>query len=157
MDAVLKGSRAQADNFLPVDQAFRFDALPEGSDRLRLNWEIADGYYLYRSRIKVSTSAGSVQLGTPQMPAGQVKNDEYFGRQEIYHHELIVTVPVARSSGGELEVPLQVSYQGCAEAGLCYPPQTKTVTVKLSAGGTSGAASGAAPGNSAGGADQDQN
>jgi thiol:disulfide interchange protein DsbD len=152
IDAILKGSRGQADNFLPVDQAFRFDALAEGSDRVRLNWEIADGYYLYRSRIKVSSSAGTVQLGAPQMPAGQVKNDEYFGRQEIYHHELIVTVPVARASGGVLEVPLQIQYQGCAEAGLCYPPQTKTVTVKLSAGGgTTGSTAAPTGGVSAGG------
>ena len=158
MDAVMKGSRAQADNFLPVDQAFRFDALADGSDRLRLNWEIAEGYYLYRSRIKISTSAGNVQLGTPQMPAGQVKNDEYFGRQEIYHHELVVTVAVARSAGGALEVPLQVSYQGCAEAGLCYPPQTKTVTVQLSGGtGASGSTGTAAPDSPASGADHDQN
>jgi thioredoxin:protein disulfide reductase len=158
MDAVMKGSRAQADNFLPVDQAFRFDALADGSDRLRLNWEIAEGYYLYRSRIKISTSAGNVQLGTPQMPAGQVKNDEYFGRQEIYHHELVVTVAVARSAGGALEVPLQVSYQGCAEAGLCYPPQTKTVTVQLSGGtGASGSTGTATPDSPASGADHDQN
>ena len=152
IDAILKGSRGQADNFLPVDQAFRFDALAEGSDRVRLNWEIAEGYYLYRSRIKVTTSAGAVQLGAPQMPAGQVKNDEYFGRQEIYHHELIVTVPVARASGGVLEVPLQIQYQGCAEAGLCYPPQTKTVTVKLSAGGGAGGST-AAPTSAGGGGD----
>ena len=111
------------DNFLPVDQAFRFDAVAAGGDAVRLNWEIADGYYLYRARIKVSTSATNVRLGAPQLPAGQVKNDEYFGRQEIYHHELIATVPVARTAGGALEVPLQVTYQGCADAGLCYPPQ----------------------------------
>jgi thiol:disulfide interchange protein DsbD len=151
IDAILKGSKGgQADNFLPVEQAFRFDALADGSDRVRLNWEIAEGYYLYRSRIKITTSAGAVQLGAPQLPAGQVKNDEYFGRQEIYHHELIVTVPVARASGGVLELPLQVQYQGCAEAGLCYPPQTKNVIVKLSAGGGS-AATGAAPGGGAAG------
>jgi thioredoxin:protein disulfide reductase len=154
IDAILKSSRGQADNFLPVEQAFRFDALAEGSDRVRLNWEIAEGYYLYRSRIKITTSAGAVQLGAPQMPAGQVKNDEYFGRQEIYHHELVVTVPVARASGGVLEVPLQVQYQGCAEAGLCYPPQTKTVTVQLSAGGGT-AGSGAAPTGSGGGSGGD--
>ena len=156
LDSILKGSRGQADNFLPVDQAFRFDAVAEGSDRVRLNWEIADGYYLYRSRLKIGTSAGSVQLGAPQMPSGQVKNDEYFGRQEIYHHELSVTVPVARASGGTLEVPLTIQYQGCAEAGLCYPPQTKNVTVRLSAGAASTTGAGA-PTGSAPGADHDQN
>jgi thiol:disulfide interchange protein DsbD len=150
LDAILKGPKSPGDDFLPPDQAFRLDALAEGSDRVRLDWQIADGYYLYRARIKVSTPASTVQLGTPQMPPGQVKNDEYFGRQEVYHHELIATVPVARSAGGTLDVPLEVTYQGCAEAGLCYPPQTKSVTVRLSAGAAA-AGGGGSDGANAGG------
>ncbi|MBS0380258.1 MAG: protein-disulfide reductase DsbD [Proteobacteria bacterium] len=150
LNSILKGSRGQADNFLPVDQAFRFDALADGSDRVRLNWEIADGYYLYRSRIKIGSPAGNLQLGAPQMPAGQVKNDENFGRVEVYHHELSITVPVARAAGGVLEVPLEVTYQGCAEAGLCYPPQTRSVTVKLSAGAASAASGGGTPAGGSG-------
>ena len=59
------------------------------------------------------------------MPPGHVKNDEYFGRQEVYHHELRATVPVARTSGGPLELPLEVTYQGCADKGLCYPPSPR--------------------------------
>ena len=157
LDAIMKGSRSSGDNFLPVDEAFRFDALPAGGDQVRLNWEIAEGYYLYRARIKVSTSASNVRLGAPQLPAGQVKNDEYFGRQEVYHHELIATVPVARTAGGALEVPVQVTYQGCADAGLCYPPQTKTVNVRLPAGGAGGSGSlGSGAGNASGG-ESDQN
>src|SRR5262249_59220354 len=103
--------------------------------------EIAEGYYLYRARIKVRTTSANAQLGTPRFPPGQVKTDEYFGKQEVYHHELAASVPVARSSGGELELPLEVTYQGCADAGLCYPPQTKSVSVRLpgaAAGGASG-------------------
>jgi thiol:disulfide interchange protein DsbD len=138
INALLDSVKASGDEFLAPDQAFRFDALPEGGDRLRLNWEIAEGYYLYRARIKVTTSNPSVQLGAPEMPAGEVKTDEYFGRQEVYHHELIATVPVARAWGGALELPLEVTYQGCADAGLCYPPITKRLTVKLSAGAASG-------------------
>src|SRR5215472_2160840 len=124
------GSRA-GDDFLPPDQAFRFDALADGSDRVRLNWEIADGYYLYRARIKVKTTSTSAQLGATQFPPGQVKTDEYFGKQEVYHHELVATVPIARASPGPLDLPLEVTYQGCADAGLCYPPQTKTLSVRL--------------------------
>jgi len=147
VDALLGSSRTSGDDFLPPDQAFRFDALAEGSDRVRLNWEIAEGYYLYRARIKVRTPSTSAQLGTPQFPAGQVKTDEYFGKQEVYHHELRVSVPVARSSAGQLDLPLEVTYQGCADAGLCYPPQTKTLVVRLAGSaatdrGTQGGASG---------------
>ncbi len=146
----LNGLKAANDNFLPADQAFRFDALPEGSDGVRLNWEIADGYYLYRTRIKVASPSTQAQLGALQMPTGQFKTDEYFGRQEIYHHELIATVPVARATGGNLTLPLQVTYQGCADAGLCYPPITKTVTVTL-AGGPGSASVAPGPGANAAG------
>ena len=131
VDALLKSARTSGDDFLPPEQAFRFDALPDGTDRVRLNWEIAEGYYLYHARIKVVTSSTSAQLGAPQFPPGQVKTDEYFGKQEVYHHELVVSVPVARAKGGALDLPLEVTYQGCADAGLCYPPQTKTLTVHL--------------------------
>jgi thioredoxin:protein disulfide reductase len=156
IDAVLGSARSNADDFLPPDQAFRFDALAEGTDRVRLNWEIADGYYLYRARIKVKTTSTSAQLGAPQFPPGQVKSDEYFGKQEVYHHELSATVPIARASPGELDLPLEVTYQGCADAGLCYPPQTKALLVRLSgvaaAGGSGGGGpSAAAPGGEAAG------
>jgi thioredoxin:protein disulfide reductase len=147
IDAVLGSVKTSGDDFLPPDQAFRFDALAGGTDTVRLNWEIADGYYLYRTRIKVSTPARSAQLGSLQFPAGQVKSDEYFGKQEVYHHELTVTVPVARATGGALELPLEVTYQGCADAGLCYPPITRSVTLKLPG---ASAAAGAASGSSAG-------
>jgi len=138
VDALLGSSRTSGDDFLPPEKAFRFDALAEGTDRVRLNWEIADGYYLYRARIKVKTPSTSAQLGTPQFPPGQVKTDEYFGKQEVYHHELVASVPVARASGGALDLPLEVTYQGCADAGLCYPPQTKILTVQLPAGAGNG-------------------
>jgi thioredoxin:protein disulfide reductase len=149
LGAALSAAKAGGDDFLPADQAFRFDALADGTDRIRLNWEIADGYYLYRARIKVTTPSHSVQLGATQFPTGQFKNDEYFGRQEVYHHELIAAVPVARARAGALEVPLQVTYQGCAEAGLCYPPTTRTVTVRLP-GSSSAAGAAAAPAAPAG-------
>ena len=145
VDAVLGSAKRGADDFLPADQAFRFDALADGTDRVRLNWEIADGYYLYRARIKVATSSPAAQLGATQFPPGQIKNDEYFGRQEIYHHELIAMVPVVRARGGAFALPLQVTYQGCAEAGLCYPPITRTVSVQLPAGGSAAGAGGGPP------------
>jgi thioredoxin:protein disulfide reductase len=163
INAVLGAAKSDEDKFLPPDQAFRFGAAAEGSDRVQLHWDIADGYYLYRARIKVNTPSAQAQLGIPQFPTGQFKTDEYFGRQEIYHHELAVTVPVARAGAGRFELPVEVSYQGCAEAGLCYPPITKTVSVTLGGNGGSGGASsvdGASRGVSAqaggsGGADQD--
>jgi thiol:disulfide interchange protein DsbD len=156
IDAILGSARTSGDDFLPPDKAFRFDALADGTDRVRLNWVIADGYYLYRARIKVKTPSSNAQLGVPQFPPGQVKTDEYFGKQEVYHHGLTVTVPVARASGGTLDLPLEVTYQGCADAGLCYPPQTKTLSVQLAGrpaiGGQGGSGHGAAAGGGGAGA-----
>ena len=144
IDAVLGASKGKSggDEFLPADEAFRFDAIPDGPDHVRLIWQIADGYYLYRTRVKAATTSDKAQLGALEMPTGETKSDEYFGKQEIYHHELVAGVPVARASAAELALPLQVTYQGCATAGLCYPPITKEIMVSLPSGnGGAGAGS----------------
>jgi thiol:disulfide interchange protein DsbD len=147
IDAVLGASKAKSgsgDDFLPPDEAFRFAAIPDGPDHVRLIWQIADGYYLYRTRVKAATTSNQAQLGALEMPTGETKSDEYFGKQEIYHHELVAGVPVARASAAELALPLQVTYQGCATAGLCYPPITKEITVSMPSGNGGGAAGSAA-------------
>ncbi|MBS0417315.1 MAG: protein-disulfide reductase DsbD [Proteobacteria bacterium] len=128
------GKSAEPD-FLPPDQAFRFSALPDGPDSIRLIWGVTDGYYLYRARIKASSDTTQAKLGDLTLPAGETKMDEYFGKQEVYHHDVVASIAVARTSSGELTVPLKVTYQGCATAGLCYPPITKVVNVPLPAPG----------------------
>jgi thioredoxin:protein disulfide reductase len=145
IDAVLAAGRAKADNqgdFLPPDVAWRFTAIADGPDRVRLVWEMADGYYLYRTRIKAETASDHAQLGAIAFPAGQIKQDEYFGRQEVYHHQLIATLPVARAGGAALDLPVKVTYQGCADAGLCYPPIVKTINVSLPDGSSGSGAGG---------------
>ncbi len=142
IDAVLAQSRsggalgASGDEFLDPDAAFRLAATADGPDRVRLVWEIAPQYYLYRNRLGVKTAAGQATLGTLALPKGEIHSDEYFGEQEVYRDELTALLPVARAGGGALALPLSVTYQGCADAGLCYPPITKTLTVDLPAGGT---------------------
>lgn len=125
-------------DFLPPDDAFRFDAFADGPDRARLVWQIAAGYYLYKSRIAVRTTSAKVELGRLQLPSGTPKNDEYFGKQEVYHRELVAELPVARAANVATDVALSVTYQGCAEAGLCYPPIIKTVHVSLPSGASAG-------------------
>ena len=143
LNAILGANRGSAeDDFLPPDQAFQLDAFADGADKVRLEWVIHEGYYLYKSRIKVATKSTQAQLGAPVLPKGKEKEDEYFGKQEVYHDELTARVPLARAGGGAIELPVDVTYQGCADKGLCYPPITKTLNVKLPAG--SGAASGTA-------------
>jgi thiol:disulfide interchange protein DsbD len=123
-----------SEEFLPVDEAFRAAAVAEGPDRVRLYWEIAPGYYLYKSRFKVAAQSTRVELGRLDLPAGESHEDEFFGRQEIYRNEVIATLPVSRPAGSALTVPLALTYQGCADAGLCYPPTIRTLNVELPAG-----------------------
>jgi thiol:disulfide interchange protein DsbD len=153
LDAVLDQSRSahSGDDFLPPDQAFRFNATTTtdatGARQVRLDWVIAAGYYLYRDRIRVESAQQPARIGPPQFPPGQIKSDEYFGKQVIYHQELVALVPVLGAASQPLA--LQVTYQGCAEAGLCYPPITRAVSLELS-GGTGGPGSAVAPGTATG-------
>ncbi len=129
----LLGSGAKSDaDFLLADQAFVFSTESSSRDRVRLRWDIADDYYLYRDKVTVKTTATNVQLGSVSIPGGEKKHDEYFGEQVVFHDQMLADVPVV-AADGVTEVPLEVTYQGCADAGLCYPPIKKTVVVKLAA------------------------
>ena len=135
---------AKSDGFLSPEQAFRVSASADGPNRVRVNWVIAPHYYLYQSRLKFATTSPGVTLGKPELPAGDTKEDEYFGKQVVYHIELIARLPLTRTAAAGNEVTLAVTYQGCAEAGLCYPPITKPFTISLPASTGAGAALGAA-------------
>jgi thiol:disulfide interchange protein DsbD len=121
------------DDYLPPDQAFQFSASMTRPDAIDLSWTIAPAYYLYRDQFfRVTTEDTSlVQLGTPQFPEGKTKHDEWNGEQVVFYNELKVTVPVARAADASGTFTIKVRYQGCAEAGLCYNPMTKTVTLEL--------------------------
>ncbi|HMN45757.1 MAG TPA: protein-disulfide reductase DsbD [Povalibacter sp.] len=123
--------KASNDEFLPPDQAFRFGAGMERPDSVALTWIIADGYYLYKHRISVTSDTSNVQLGQLQLPQGDPKHDEFFGDTEVYHEVLEASLPIARAAGSTGTLTLNVTYQGCAEGGLCYNPITKTVAVEL--------------------------
>ncbi|MFN3920536.1 MAG: protein-disulfide reductase DsbD N-terminal domain-containing protein, partial [Methylohalobius sp.] len=85
------------DELLPADQAFRFSAEVENPTTVRLNWQIASGYYLYRNQFKVEKLGGDVQLGQLQLPPGEQKEDPEFGPTEVYHRSLVATLPVDRA------------------------------------------------------------
>ncbi|HSD73966.1 MAG TPA: protein-disulfide reductase DsbD [Steroidobacteraceae bacterium] len=119
------------DEFLPPDEAFRFSGEVTGPNTLQLTWQIAPEYYLYKSKIKVATDTTLLQLGAPDFPKGEEKTDEYFGTQEVYHHLLDVAVPFSRAGPAAGNFTARVTYQGCADAGLCYPPITKTIDLVL--------------------------
>jgi len=125
-----KGASNQ-DEFLPPDEAFKFSAQMERPDAVALSWVIADGYYLYKQRISVTSDTANVKIGAPALPKGQPKHDEFFGDTEVYHQLLDANLPVARAAGSSGTLNLKVTYQGCADGGLCYNPITKEVAVEL--------------------------
>ncbi|WP_449547386.1 protein-disulfide reductase DsbD [Lelliottia amnigena] len=108
-------------NFIPADQAFVFDFQQNQHD-LSLNWQVKDGYYLYRKQVSITPA--NAKIGEPQLPAGEWHEDEFYGKSEIYRHQLVVPVSVNQADKG---ATLTVTYQGCADAGFCYPPETKIV------------------------------
>ena len=131
----LLGPVSNEDQFLPVDQAFVFTAIADGADRVLLDWQVEPGYYLYRHRTSAKTSTPGFALGEIAMPDGKKKTDEFFGDVEVYYGILTATVPVTRPAGVS-SFEIEVTYQGCADAGLCYPPVTKTVAIELPPPGT---------------------
>lgn len=123
--------------FLPPDQAFRVEVAAQGADMIRVDFLVTPGYYLYRHRFNFSldTAAGTpnATLGSPDIPEGEWKEDEFFGRQQVFHEGVSVSIPVSRTPGGVLELPIIVGLQGCADKGLCYPPEKRRFKVSLPA------------------------
>jgi len=128
-------------DLLPVDEAFVLSASAPSRDRIEVRWKIADGYYLYRHRTSVKASGG-FSGGELQLPDGARHTDEFFGPVETYRGELVATLD--GKALGEGTVQLEVKYQGCADLGICYPPQTRRVQVTLPAEGASARAPGGA-------------
>lgn len=125
-------------NFVPADQAFAFDFQQNQHD-VNLTWHIKDGYYLYRQQIKLT--AAEATLVEPTLPPGTWHEDEFYGKSEIYRQSL--SVPVTFSQAAK-DATLTVTYQGCADAGFCYPPETKIVPLRAVLA-TSGSESTSAP------------
>lgn len=119
---------SQEPEFLPVDQAFVFDFQQKG-EQLILNWQIADGYYLYKKQFKTATK--NATLGDPSFPTSKQIEDEYFGISDVFYNEVDVSYPILESVQDGV---VKVRFQGCAEAGLCYPMTTKVVYLQEVAG-----------------------
>jgi thiol:disulfide interchange protein DsbD len=120
--------------FVPVDRAFAFDFQQNGR-ALALQWQVKPGYYLYRQQIKLVPEGA--ELATFTLPQGKWHEDEFYGKSQIFPDNLSLALSIKQAGPG---ASLRVTYQGCAEAGFCYPPETKTVplsAVAASSGGES--------------------
>ncbi|MGK3136645.1 protein-disulfide reductase DsbD [Pantoea trifolii] len=107
--------------FVPVDQAFGFDFSQQGN-QLTLSWKVKDGYYLYRQQIHVTPQ--KAQIAPLTLPPGQPHEDEFYGKSEIYPQDLQLPITLSQADAG---ASITVTYQGCAAAGFCYPPETRAV------------------------------
>ena len=112
---------ADEPEFMQVDDAFQFDFIQQG-DQVILSWKIADGYYLYKKQFK--TVVKQAELGIPVFPVAEQVEDEFFGLSEVFRGQLDITYPIVYSVQNGI---VKIRYQGCADAGLCYPPTTKEV------------------------------
>ncbi|MRF61114.1 protein-disulfide reductase DsbD [Citrobacter portucalensis] len=121
--------------FVPADRAFVFDFQQNQHD-LNLTWQVKDGYYLYRKQISITPS--QADIAEVKLPPGVWHEDEFYGKSEIYRKQLTVPITVNQAKSG---ATLTVTYQGCADAGFCYPPETKTVPLsEVSAGSAAASA-----------------
>ena len=129
----MRGIDAPGDaDFLPPDVAFRVSAVVDGKILL-VRWVIADGYYLYRHTIEVKAESPDLVVSAAGLPQGISKTDPYLGTQEIYTQQVEARVAYTRFDAGAHPIEIKVTYRGCAEAGLCYPPITKTLFPKTAA------------------------
>ncbi|WP_425542143.1 protein-disulfide reductase DsbD [Bowmanella denitrificans] len=125
---------ADQPTFLPVDEAFKFDFRQQGNE-LVLSWEIAEGYYLYKKQFK--TVVKDATLGEPAFPPARQIEDDYFGVSDVFFNQLDIRFPI---QAAEQDAVVKVSFQGCAEAGLCYPATVKVVYLEQVSGNVTPAA-----------------
>jgi len=122
----MRGVESNESDFLDPNVAFRASAAVDGN-LVRVRWVIADGYYLYRQKIDIQAESPDLQVSAPALPPGALKTDPYLGTQEIYRGQVEATVTYTRFDAGAHPMEIKVTYQGCADAGLCYPPITKVL------------------------------
>lgn len=128
------GQKSSQSRFIPVDQAFAFDFRQQG-DQLTLTWQIHPDYYLYRQQIKIVPN--NATLGAFTLPEGKAHHDEFYGEVAIFKQQLTLKIPITQA--GE-QASVSVTYQGCAEAGFCYPPETRVVPLSAITASSSTAA-----------------
>ncbi|MEO1766635.1 protein-disulfide reductase DsbD [Thiobacter aerophilum] len=126
----LVANAAEDGELLEPEKAFAFSARALDAATLEIRYRIAEGYYLYRDKFRFEVEPKSIALGTPQLPPGKVKQDEFFGRVETYRGTLTFKLPLVRPAPGQTLTLKSIS-QGCADVGVCYPPLAQTIKLTL--------------------------
>jgi thiol:disulfide interchange protein DsbD len=136
--AVAAIGQAAGPKLLPADEAFRLSARALDAATLEVRFDVADGYYLYRDKLRFEVEPASSAPGTPVLPPGKIHDDEFFGKSTIYRGPTVIRLPLKGGKAGD-KLKLTADSQGCADAGVCYPPQRRTLAIALP---TAGAAPG---------------
>ncbi len=131
--ASLGNDDSAQDEILEVEEAFKFSLSVDKNNQLSAIWAIADKHYLYKDKFKFELIEGNgFSIPAPEMPAGKAKNDEYLGDFEAYYHDLVINIPVSGAGDRSKPLVVKVTYQGCSEAGICYPKVRKNIELDVS-------------------------
>lgn len=117
-------------NLLPPEQAFRLSARALDERTIEARFEVMDGYYLYRDKLRFALDPGMADLVPASLPPGKVKEDPFFGKVETYRGEVVVRLPLPAAAGGK-SVVLVTDSQGCADLGVCYPVNRQKLTLQV--------------------------
>ena len=125
-----QGAWNEADMLMP-DQAFQISGHAGSDDRLIVEWQIADGYYMYRDKIHFETDSIGMELGAASLSEAKIKHDEFFGDVAIYHDMARAEIPLHRMQGAGETILLKARSQGCADEGICFPPHVQEIRLAL--------------------------
>lgn len=117
-------------DILPPEQAFKLAVVGHSREQVTLEWQIADGYHLYRDKTQLQSQTDAIQLGEFAMPEGVAEHDPMLGETRVYRKQLKISLPLLNPQHQPV-LKLFVKYQGCADKGICYPPQKRVVDVEL--------------------------
>lgn len=132
MQSVYAAAPVSAEDLLHPEQAFLIAADGSHPNKIMVKWRIAEGYYLYKSKIRFNTDSADITLTTPTFPQAETKNDPFFGEIEIYRDEVVIEIPILKDNNTPDIITLFAKSQGCADIGVCFPPQTQQILVGMS-------------------------
>jgi thiol:disulfide interchange protein DsbD len=125
------GNLGANSDFPPVDEVFFPEIFAVDGNAVELGLRIVPGFYIYKDKLSVRALNDNAQTGRWDLPKGKIKNDEYFGEMEVYLDSFLAPLAIARGTPEAMELEIEFGYQGCAEGGLCYMPQTRVLKVSL--------------------------
>jgi thiol:disulfide interchange protein DsbD len=129
---------------LPPHEAFALSARALDPRTLEARFDVVDGYYLYRDKLKFKVAAPEPVVATAELPPGKMKHDDFFGDVETYRGRVVIRILLSSAESGK-RLTLETESQGCADAGVCYPPQRQTLTLDVPLAGAGPSATVAAP------------